>query len=108
MKNLNTMAYLRWNALVITDCANYTTPEARDLINKFRDDYPDNEGLHKRSVNNMVNEWAIHALCYRWGIMRDRSKDADLEFDIEPEVRILYGILGPVARFFLLFYRKKK
>lgn len=101
------MAYLKWDALVITNAADYTTKEARQLIEDYFEEYPEHNGLKKRSNKSYVNEWAVHALCYRWGIMKEKAKDAHLQFEMEPEVKFMYNLLGPVARFFLLFYHKK-
>ncbi len=99
------MAYLTWNALVITNAVKYTAKSVRKLIDGFRAENPDNAGLKKRTDRSMVNEWAVHALCYRWGIMRDKARDADLQFVMEPEVRLMYNLLGPVARLLLKLYR---
>ena len=101
------MAYLKWDAFVITEAANYTTKQVKQLIKEYREEYPIHEGLAKRTDKSYLNEWAVHALCYRWGIMRAKAKDAHLQFDMEPEVNLIYNILGPIARFFLLFYCKK-
>ncbi len=100
------MAYLKWNAFVISNVGQYTTSDVKKLIKEFRKEYPNHEGLAKRSDKSYLNEWAVHALCYRLGIMKSRAKDADMQFEMEPEVNLMYGILGPIARFFLLFCRK--
>ena len=99
------MAYLTWNAFVIDNAAKLKVKEVKELIKSFRKDNPNNEGLAKRSDRSYLNEWAVHALAFRWGIMRDRSKDADMQFDMEPEVKFMYAILGPIARLILKFYR---
>ena len=99
------MAYLKWNAFVITDVAQYTVKQVKQLIKEFREEYPTNVGLAKRNDRSYLNEWAVHALAFRWGVKREKSKDADCQFDIEPEVKLMYGILGPIARLILLFYR---
>lgn len=99
------MAYLTWNAFVITDAAKYKAKEVKELIKSFRKDNPDNGGLAKRGDKSYLNEWAVHALAFRWGIMTNRSKDADMQFDMEPEVKFMYAILGPIARLILKFYR---
>lgn len=104
-KNLDVMAYLKWNALVITDCSKYATKEVKELIQSFREKHPTNKGLAKRTDKCYINEWAVHALCYRWGIAKEKTKDADLQFDIEPEVSLMYNVLGPIARLILSFYR---
>lgn len=100
------MAYLKWNALVITDAADYTIKEARELIKEFKEKHPENAGLALRTDKSYLNEWAVHALAYLWNIKKEKSKDADLEFVMEPEVKLMYGILGPIARLFLKFYGK--
>ena len=100
------MAYLKWNALVISNAAQYTADEVKELIKEFREKYPDNNGLAKRSDKSYLNEWAVHALCYRWGICKDKVKNADLEFVMEPEVKFAYNLLGPLSLFFLKFYKK--
>jgi hypothetical protein len=43
------MAYLVWNALVITDAANYTAKQVKKLLNEFRTEHPNHDGLKKRS-----------------------------------------------------------
>lgn len=95
------MAYLKWNALVITDAADYTIKEARELIKEFKEKHPENAGLALRTDKSYLNEWAVHALCFRMGFMKERAKNAKLQFDIEPEVRFLYDVIGPIARIFL-------
>lgn len=99
------MAYLKWNAFVINDAVKYTAQQIKQLIKEFREEYPTNEGLAKRSDTSYLREWAVHALAYRWGIMKERSKDADMQFNIEPEVQFMYNILGPIALLLLKFYR---
>ena len=99
------MAYFKPHALVITDCYTYSVKEAKELIKKTKEENPTNEGLFKRSDSSYLNEWAVHALCYRWNFRREKVKDADLEFIIEPEVHLMFNILGPIARLILKFYR---
>ena len=99
------MVILRGDVLVITDAVRYKAREVRDAVRDLRSRRPDIKGLANRTDNSYVNEWAVHALCYRWGIMRDKARDADLQFNMEPEVRLMYNLLGPVARLLLKLYR---
>lgn len=99
------MAYLKWNAFVITDAVKYKALQVKELIKKFRNENPGNAGLASRTDRSYLNEWAVHALAYRWHVMRDKSKDADMQFNMEPEVKLMYNILGPIARLILKFYR---
>lgn len=98
------MISLKKDAILITDAYTYKETEVATGIAQLRKDNPDNEGLAKRSDKSYINEWAVHALCYRWCIMKARAKDAKLQFDMEPEVSFLYNVLGPAARFVLRFY----
>ena len=100
------MAYLKWCAPVITDAPSLTIKQAKELIREFKENNPENTGLANRSDKSYLNEWAVHVLAYLWGYKKDKAKDADLEFEMEPEVKIMYGILGPIARLILKFYKK--
>ena len=88
------------------NAANYTTKEVKQLIREFKEKNPNNEGLQKRSDKSYLNEWAVHALCSIWGIMKERAKNANLQFEMEPEVKFLYNVLGPIARLILKLYKK--
>jgi hypothetical protein len=101
------MAYIkRGEALVITDASKYSVKEAEQLIKEFRENNPNVEGFSKRSDKNFLREWAVHALAYRWGFMKSKAKDAFLQFDMDPEVKLMYDILGPIAILILKFYKK--
>ena len=99
------MGYLLKDAIYIPEAASYTADQVKDIIKNLREENPDNKDLAKRSDKSYLNEWAVHALCFRWGIFKDRARNAKLQFDMEPEVKFMYAILGPIARFFLSFYR---
>ena len=96
---------LKPDKIFITDCAQYKAKEIRSGINELREENPDNEGLAKRRNFGYINEWAVHALCFHWGIEPERTKDADLQFDLRCLYRFIYNVLGPIARLFLKFYR---
>ena len=99
------MGYLKNNAIYITDAANYTAKQVKEIIKNLRAENPNNEGLAKRSDKSYLREWAVHALCFHWNIARKRAKDANLQFDMEPEVKFVYYIIGPIALLFLKLYR---
>ena len=100
------MAYLKLNKLVITDAPNYTIKQAKELIREFKENNPENKGLANRTNKSYLNEWAVHVLVYLWGHKKEKAKDTDLEFEMEPELKIIYRILGPIARLILKFYEK--
>lgn len=47
-----------------------------------------------RSAESYISEWKAHNRLYKLGIQRNRTKDVDLEEDIEPTRNFLYGIFG--------------
>lgn len=98
------MVQLKKDAILIIDAAKYNAKQVLAGIRELREKYPDNEGLKLRSDKSYLREWAVHALCSHWGIMKKRAKDAKLQFDMEPEVKFMYGILGPIALLFLKLY----
>lgn len=100
------MAYLKRNALVITDAPAFTTKQAKELIREFKEKNPGNKDLSSRTDISYLNEWAVHVLAYLWGYMKDKAKNTNLEFKMEPELKIMYGILGPISRLILKFYKK--
>lgn len=100
------MAYIRrGEGLVITDASTYSVKEAEELIKEFRKNNPNVEGFKLRSDKHFLREWAVHALAYRWGIMKSKAKDAFLQFDMAPEVKFMYNVLGPIAIMFLKLYK---
>lgn len=99
------MGYLKNDCIYIENSADYNADQVREIIKTLREENPDNTDLAKRSDNSYLNEWAVHALCYRWGIAAPRAKNAKLQFDMEPEVKFMYSVIGPIARLFLSFYR---
>ena len=102
------MIALEPDAIVVVNAADYTAKEIKKAINNIRKENPKVDDLKKRTNISLLNEWAAHAICCHWNIMKERAQDAFLQFDMEPEVKFMYSLIGPVARFFLMFYRKKK
>lgn len=99
------MGYLKDDAVYIADAVNYTAKQVKEIIKNLRAENPNNEGLAKRTDKSYLREWAVHALCFRWNIAKERAKNANLQFDMEPEVKFMYAILGPIALLILKFYR---
>ena len=100
------MLFIKKNTLVISDAANYTTDEARELLCDFFKLHPDMKKITRRTEKNFLNEWSVCAFCYLLGFMKEKAKDADMGFTVEPEVEFLFSILGPLSRLFLKLYHK--
>jgi hypothetical protein len=47
-----------------------------------------------RTESSYVNEWITHNRLYKLGIEKNRTKDVDLEENIDPKRNFLYSIFG--------------
>ena len=47
-----------------------------------------------RSAKSYISEWKSHNRLYKIGYQRNRTKDVDLEEEIEPTRNFLYSIFG--------------
>lgn len=65
------------------------------IIYKLRGGYSSKYAIHKRSVNSIVHEWRVHNLLYSLGIMKNRTKDVDLNINQPWYIKVLYLILSP-------------
>lgn len=70
---------------------NYEIEQAVDEIIKTRKEL----GLPvTRTKNSYVSEWKSHNRLYKLGIQRSRTKDVDLEEEIDSTRNFLYSIFG--------------
>ena len=53
--------------------------------------------LWGRSMGSMRREWAAHNLAYNLGIKRDKTADADLDYEPKWYHKLAYGVVGTVA-----------
>ena len=53
--------------------------------------------LWNRSESSLRREWAAHNLAYALGINRDKTKDADLNFEQKWYEKLGYFIVGSIA-----------
>lgn len=50
-----------------------------------------------RSDGSLCREWAVHNLANSLGIMMEKTKDCDLNFDQKWHVKLMYFIVGTIA-----------
>ena len=50
-----------------------------------------------RSENSLKREWAAHVLAYNLRIKREKTKDADLNYEQPWYTKLMYFIVGTVA-----------
>ena len=76
----------------------YLVPKARfeSEMNVIRYYHPTCR-LWKRSIGSIRREWAAHNLAYNLGIMRDKTADADLDYEPKWYHKLAYGVVGPIA-----------
>ena len=53
--------------------------------------------LWNRSDGSLRREWAAHNLAYSLGIRREKTKDADLNYEQKWHVKLFYGVVGAIA-----------
>ena len=51
----------------------------------------------KRSMWSLRCEWAVHNLCYKLKIKRDKTKDVDFEYEQKWYLSLAYYILGTIV-----------
>ena len=49
------------------------------------------------SDGSLKREWAAHNLAYSLGIRREKTKDADLNFEQKWYVKLFYSVVGAIA-----------
>ena len=53
--------------------------------------------LWKRSDGNIKREWAAHNLAYSLGIRREKTRDADFEYEPKWYNNLAYAVVGTIA-----------
>lgn len=51
-----------------------------------------------RSIYSLENEWLVHNLFYKLNLFRSRTKDVDLNSDVNFVAKFLYFIIGNICR----------
>lgn len=55
----------------------------------------------KRSMTSLMREWACHNAAYALGILRDKTKDCDLNVSLPWYASALYWVLGGIVWLFI-------
>ena len=63
------------------------------IIQKIKEKYPENN-INKISDFSLIQEWAVHNLCYKLNLFKNRTKDVDLNVDKPCYITLLYNIIG--------------
>ena len=58
--------------------------------------YPEHV-IWKRTMRSLKREWAAHNLLYNMGIMKDRTKDVDLDYPQKWYIKVAYFFVGSFA-----------
>lgn len=65
----------------VLDCFKYQRIERFEVLVYLTNYLQSNSISYSRSINNFEGEWKAHALAYQLNIDKEKSADADLEFD---------------------------
>lgn len=83
------MANIRiFESYKITDVASMRT-----MLNSL-----DASRILNRSIYSLENEWLVHNLFYKLHLFRSRTKDVDLNSDVNFVAKFLYFIIGNIYR----------
>lgn len=76
----------------------YLIPKARyeKELNQIRYLHPTCR-LWVRSIGSLRREWAAHSLAYSLGIRREKTADADLNYEQSWYVKLAYWVIGTIA-----------
>lgn len=56
-----------------------TKKEMTEILNSFREQYPENYILKTRSNSSLIREWKGHNFLYELRLFRSHTKDVDLD-----------------------------
>ena len=86
--------------LTIFDVTNILKADASELIKKVREQHP-SYPVFIRTDESLYNEFCVHKWLYNIGIMKEKTKDAGMQYPLSKFVEFLYSILGPISRLFI-------
>lgn len=79
--------------ITIFDCFKYNRNEQVAVLLDAKEKYP-NSRIWERSMYSMLCEWRVHKLCYKLGLYKSHTKDADIEYPIDPKMEKVYKFIG--------------
>ena len=89
------------NVITIYDSYLMTKKEFMNTLYFMRRIYIDNKVLLNRNNYSLLCEWAVHKVLFKLGILKDRTKDVDLNLFSSIFINIIYCILGTLFLTFL-------
>lgn len=69
--------------------------DMESIIYSIKAETTEEYAVNKRSISSMIYEWRVHNLCYNLSILRDRTKDVDLNIGQPWYIKVLYTVLSP-------------
>lgn len=78
----------------VYDSYTYTDKEITEAVSEIMKTRKEMGLPVTRNATSYISEWKSHNRLYKLGIQRNRTKDVDLEEDIEPTRNFLYSIFG--------------
>lgn len=69
--------------------------DMESIIYSIKAETTEEYAINKRNISSMIYEWRCHNLCHSLHILRDRTKDVDLNIGQPWYIRVLYTVLSP-------------
>lgn len=70
--------------------------DMKSILYLIRDNSKDLSSVDLRDIKDMVWEWRAHNLAYSLGVIRNKTKDVDLNTDQKWYTKIGYMLLSPL------------
>ena len=101
MNNMSDIKYnLKKERFTIMNVNEVSKNDALEFIAHMMELYPDYP-VFSRTVKSFYNEFCVHKFCYICHILRNKTKDAGMQYPLSKFVNFLYSIFGPFSRLFI-------
>lgn len=88
------------NNIQILDAYKYSKKEIDNILNFLEFTYPLNTVIKNRTIYSMKMEILTHILFYKLNILKNRTKDVDINYPINKFAELLYICLGSIYSVF--------
>lgn len=99
---INNIEYnIKKERFTIFDVNEVSKNDALNFIMEMARKYQDYPVFMYRSIKSLYNEFCVHKFCYMLHILRDKTKNAGMQYPLSSFVNFLYSIFGPISRVFI-------
>lgn len=95
------------NTTIVDSFKIKSSKDMKAILSKIRDKVStdialyNRAAIYNRSISSMIHEWRVHNMLFSMGILKERTKDVDLNINQRWYIKALYAIISPL---YLHFY----